>query len=329
MNSDLAITESTAIRLFEANEIDKILFEIEKEVRSFVPVLDSVKGRKEIASLARKVSASKVVLFNAGKALTKEWKDKAKLVDESKRVLTTRLDALRDEVRKPLTDYENAEKAKNEADKLVKQIETDYQEATSINDLINRERAIEEKERIAREKEESERLEREKIAYEQKIKDDAIIEEQRKQETENLRLKQEAQNKIDEAKRIEAEAIAEKERLKREKIESENQKRLDDKRIEKERIEALEKAETDKQNAILKAQEDARIESERIEKVRLAKIEDERIKTERIASDKTHRKEINNNAVFALVNNGFSRDDSKKIVTLIAKNIISHVTINY
>ena len=38
-----------------------------------------------------------------------------KQIDESRRIVRERLDALKDEVRKPLTDWENAESARKDA----------------------------------------------------------------------------------------------------------------------------------------------------------------------------------------------------------------------
>ena len=54
----------------------------------------------------------------------------------------------------------------------------------------------------------------------------------------------------------------------------------------------------------------------------------EREKLEREKNIK-HTKEINQQALKAFVANGFSEDDAKKIITLIAKKSIPFITINY
>jgi hypothetical protein len=92
--------------------IDPLLVRIETEVRSHVADLTSKKGRDAIASLAFKVSKSKTALDTAGKALTETQKREIKTVDDARKKIRDRLDVLRDEARKPLTDWENAEAEK-------------------------------------------------------------------------------------------------------------------------------------------------------------------------------------------------------------------------
>jgi len=95
-------------------QIDPILARIEAEVRSHAPDLTTDKGRKAIASLAYKVSQSKTALDNAGKKLTEDQKQAIAAVDAARKKIRDRLDALRDEARKPLTDWEAAEEARAE-----------------------------------------------------------------------------------------------------------------------------------------------------------------------------------------------------------------------
>ena len=95
-------------------QIDPILARIEAEVRSHAPDLSTDKGRKAIASLAYKVSQSKTALDNAGKSMTEAQKKEIAAVDAARKKIRDRLDALRDEARKPLTDWEAAEDARAE-----------------------------------------------------------------------------------------------------------------------------------------------------------------------------------------------------------------------
>jgi len=95
-------------------QIDPILARIEAEVRSHAPDLSTDKGRKAIASLAYKVSQSKAAMDNAGKKLTEDQKQAIAAVDAARKKIRDRLDALRDEARKPLTDWEAAEDARAE-----------------------------------------------------------------------------------------------------------------------------------------------------------------------------------------------------------------------
>ena len=74
--------------------------------------LETEKGRKAIASMAYKVARTKTAIDDAGKRLNEEARAKINAVDESRREIRAQLDALKDEVRKPLTEWEQAEEAR-------------------------------------------------------------------------------------------------------------------------------------------------------------------------------------------------------------------------
>ena len=59
--------------------------------------------------------------------------------------------------------------------------------------------------------------------------------------------------------------------------------------------------------------------------------EAQKIEREKLEREKNlkHTKDINQQALKAFVDNGFSEDDAKKIITLIAKKSIPFITINY
>lgn len=95
--------------LFKPDTMTNVLATITSVVREHVADVTTERGRKEIASLAMRVSKSKVVIDNAGKGLVEDWKKQASAVDKERKRARDTLDALRDECRKPLTDYEAAE----------------------------------------------------------------------------------------------------------------------------------------------------------------------------------------------------------------------------
>lgn len=115
--TDLVVIEKqNAMAVFTTKEqLDPLIEAIEKEARSLVPDVTTKKGRDAIASMAHKVARSKTYIDNAGKDLVAELKALPKQIDESRRIVRERLDALKDEVRKPLTDWENAESARKDA----------------------------------------------------------------------------------------------------------------------------------------------------------------------------------------------------------------------
>jgi len=103
--------EVTPLEVFtESTVIDSLLDKIKAQARGLVPDLSTKKSRQEIASMAYKVSQSKTMIDNAGKELVKGWKQKAKQVDIARKKTREALDSLRDEVRQPLTEWEEAEK---------------------------------------------------------------------------------------------------------------------------------------------------------------------------------------------------------------------------
>ena len=97
--------------------IDPLIARIEAEVRAHVPDTSTNKGREAIKSLAYKVSRSKTVLDEAGKALNEDARKQINLVDASRKNIRDRLDALRDEARAPLVAWEEAEAARQERNK--------------------------------------------------------------------------------------------------------------------------------------------------------------------------------------------------------------------
>jgi hypothetical protein len=330
--TDLVVIEKkNAMAVFTSNDqLDPLIEAIEKEARSLVPDVTTKKGRDAIASMAHKVARSKTYIDNAGKDLVAELKALPKQIDESRRIARERLDALKDEVRRPLTEWEAeqeriaAEKAAEEerlrieaAEKaaleaLKKQIETDHEMALLMNKDIDRERA-----------DKAVEAERQRIAHEEEIKRQA--EEKAKREAEEKhRAEMEA------SARREAEERAAKERAERERIEAQQ-------RAERERIAAEQKAAADKQAAIdaerRKAHEEAdriRREAEQREQARLA---EEKRKAEELArreADVNHRKAIGTDIVKALqANTTLTRDQAIEVLSAIKDGKIPHTGISY
>ena len=110
------LTDLTAVEVFdsEGKRLEQILAEIETHARALVPDVSTAKGRKEIASTANKVARSKTYLDGLGKDFVAGLKAQAGQVDARRRHLRERLDALKTEVRRPLTELEEAEAARQQ-----------------------------------------------------------------------------------------------------------------------------------------------------------------------------------------------------------------------
>lgn len=107
------ITPQTALALFTDKEkYSEFYSRIKAETDKFVPDLTSKKGRDAIATEARKVVTAKTTLEKAGKGLVEEWRAKTNVVTSARIEMVNELDALAKEVRKPLTEWEEAEAAR-------------------------------------------------------------------------------------------------------------------------------------------------------------------------------------------------------------------------
>lgn len=315
----VVLEKVNAIEVFTGPEgIEKILRDIEGKVAAFTPDTTTVKGRKEIASMAYKVSQSKTLLDSLGKELVAEWKAQSAKVDASRKVARDRLDELRDRTRQPLTEWEEAEAARIEAERLVEELRKAEEEAWDEHDLFLRQKEIEAKEaelaRIEAErlaKEEAERKERERQEHEERIRKEA--EGRAKREAEEA-----ARQKILEAERKEREAKEAAERAEREKME------------------AARRAKEEQERAVREAEEKARLEAERKERERLEREAAERRERERLeaearrkAADVEHRRMVNQEALAALVKVGLTETKAKEVVKAIAGGLIPRVGITY
>ncbi|HIG2982537.1 TPA: hypothetical protein ACYE41_002612 [Klebsiella pneumoniae] len=318
---DLVVIEKkNAMAVFTNNDqLDPLIEAIEKEARSLVPDVTTKKGRDAIASMAHKVARSKTYIDNAGKDLVAELKALPKQIDESRRVVRERLDALKDEVRRPLTEWEaeqeriKAEKAMNALHaealamnedfdrQLAARIESDHEMALLMNDAFDREQA-----------DKAAEAERQRIAHEEEIKRLAAAAAARE-------VEQRAQREREEAAHREAVLKAQAEQA------------------ERDRIAAEQKAEAEKKAAVeaerRKAQEEAdriRREAEQREQARLAEEKRKADEQARREADVKHRKAVGTEIVKALMaNTSLTRDQAIEVLTAVKDGRIPHTGISY
>lgn len=101
--------ELNPLVVFGRGGVDDILHKITEEVRTQETDISTPAGRMAVASLAYKIARSKTALDDMGKALVAGWKERAAAVDTERRRIREALDALKEEVRKPLTDWEQTD----------------------------------------------------------------------------------------------------------------------------------------------------------------------------------------------------------------------------
>lgn len=113
--NEVALTvekELALVVLTDGAQFDAFYAKVKAETDAHVPDVTTAKGREAIKSLAFKVTKTKTAIDNAGKLLTEEWRTQTQKVDASRKAIRDKLDALRDEVRRPLTEWEEAEEGR-------------------------------------------------------------------------------------------------------------------------------------------------------------------------------------------------------------------------
>jgi len=291
----------------DVESLDRILESIKAKVMAFVPDISTAKGRKEIASLAYKVSQSKIWLDKQRKSLVADWKEKSKKVDLSGKKARDYLDNLRDDVRAPLTRWEAAEEERKRKESEAIQYAADWEEALKEDEVYNlkKQLAIIEEARIAKEKEEREETERKQKEA------DRIEREKRIDEEAKKKAEKEAE------KRIEAERIATAEKIANERLRAEQEaQRVEQARLAE--IKELErKAEAEKQAIIRKQKEKDQKEADRIEAEKGRQ------------ANKEHQRKINARAKTSLISLGATDSLAEAIIREIALGNIKDIKIVY
>ncbi len=317
---DLTVIEikpEQAPTLYRAGGLDAYLEQIRQAVNE-VPDLTTKKGRDRVASLAAQVSRSKTAIEKPGREYLKRLKEAVRPAEAEIKRFVDACDELRDATRKPLTEWEaeqeriKAEEAMNALHaealamnedfdrQLAARIESDHEMALLMNDAFDREQA-----------DKAAEAERQRIAHEEEIKRLAAAAAARE-------VEQRAQREREEAAHREAVLKAQAEQA------------------ERDRIEAMQKAEADKQAAIeaerRKAQEEAdriRREAEQREQARLAEEKRKAEEESRRAADVEHRRGINTAAVQALINQGIPHEWAKACIIAVALGKVPATTIKY
>lgn len=342
--TDLAVVQTLKAEVvFAPGGVEALIERVAAECRAFKADISTKTGRDAIASFAYKVARSKTAIDKLGKDLAADLKKQTAAIDAERRRAWDAIESLQVEVRKPLTDWENADKTRIDAhEKAIAEIQAllDFggQEAAAdqikarIEALAARparewqefvDKASEavlyvgkrledmHAASVTREAERAElaRLRADQVAREQRERDEKIAAEA----AERARTEAEAKAKS-EADEAAARATAEQQRVEREKAAAEERAR---------------KAEADVKAAAERAERDrvAAVEAER-KRAADAKAADEAAAAAREA-DKKHRAKINNEALAAIVAAGASEDIGKAIIAAIAQGKVPHVKISY
>lgn len=106
------ISEDKAPAIYGTNILNRYVEAARAEVAGEVVDLTTRKGRERIASLAAQVSRSKTAVEKPGREYLKRIKEQPKVIEAELREFVQQMDALRDEVRAPLNEWQAREDAR-------------------------------------------------------------------------------------------------------------------------------------------------------------------------------------------------------------------------
>ncbi|MFY2608956.1 hypothetical protein [Achromobacter ruhlandii] len=352
----------TALQVYsKPGGLEPWLDKIRAEVSGHVPDLTTKKGREAIASLAFKVRKVKTALDGLGKEQVDRLKEIPKKIDAERLRMRTALDALAEEVRAPLTEWEAAEEARQQRHqqgiewfrlRADEHRDLDAAELRATLEQVNAQavdasweeyeaeahrvkaraldaltQALAAREKHDAEQAELARLRAAEAEREQKEREERIAREAAERAQREAEAR--AQAERDAAARREAEALAAAETA-----------RLNAELAEQRRIAAEQQAELDRQAAAAREREAAAQAEQRARQAaeQAAAAERQRIADEQAAAaaeaarreeDMAHKAAINRAALDAFVQGGMPEDCAKQAIKLIAKGQIPNIRITY
>lgn len=330
----IAIEQPEIIEAFKVEGGTKALFgRVSENARSVVFDMSVKKDRESLKSFAYSLARIKTTVDNHGKELVSGIKQQAALIDADRKFWRDSMELLQDEIRKPLTDFEQAEKdrvAKHEnsierikssahwyVDTMLSELQQslDWLENHLVIDSSYEE--YEEAAKLA--KYEAIELLRKGIADREKY-------EAEQAELERLRLAEQARLQREHEERIAREAAEKATR------EAEEKARFEAERVQREKLESEQREarlKVEKEAAELRAAQAAENERKRIEAEQVAKAEAERKAAEAREADQAHKKLICSEALKGLTDLGVSVDQGKAILNAINKGLVPHVSIKF
>lgn len=324
--------------------------EVESKARSQAKECDpsTEAGRKDLISIAYNVSKTKTGLVSLGKGLTETARAQIKLINGECNTIESRFDDLRDEIRKPVTEFENKEKDRVsghedalaelglicrylDAGDTVYAIEGAMAKIVYLLNLRKWEEFEPRASKIV--SEDTERMTALKIKVETANAEKAELErlrkadEERQQKEHDERIAKEA---ADQAK-AKAEEKAEAERIEaQDTLDAANAKAAREKEAADQAMRDAEHREEqalrEKEAAEVRAAKATQDEKDRVAQVK----KDEDAATEKRESNQKYKAGINNKALVALCNNaGLSKDQAKAVVIAISSGKIPNIKIAY
>lgn len=342
--------KETALQVFtDTAKLDALLDQVRQKLSGIVYDMSTAKGRDQCRADAFRVARSKSALEKIGAAVSAEQKEIPKQIDAGRRYAKEALEKIQEQVREPLTVWEQAEEARVQAHKdaieCIAAFVTDCgQFAESARSAIAAIEAIsigpeweEFETEAARAKDKALTNLRDTLAAREKY-------EAEQAELAKLRAEAEERRQRDERERIAKEAADQATREAETKAQVERDAAA---KREADAKAAQAKAEQDAKDAVERQQQaEERAEAEKLaaaerarqaaEAARLAEVQRQADEAARIAADarkreadKAHKGRINRAALAAFIAGGMPEECAKLAVTMIAKGEIPAIRISY
>lgn len=345
------VSRDPGIVLLDNEKFDAFYARMKAETDKLVPDTSTAKGRDEIRSMAARVTRAKTAIDKARLALTKQWRDQVKMANDAGKVIEERLDALAEEVRKPLTEWEEAEKARTaECQAIIAELRTAAIITAEDTSATVRERGnkvwhtVLDPERFGDMMAEAAEAKEHAITALKAALARLTKEEADRAELERLRAEAAERERIEAERRAAEEAEqrrraaeqAERERIERAKLEAaEAAAREAEEKAHREQ-EERERAHADalaaERRRAEEAERSAQAERERIEAEEAARVaEEKRLAAEQAAreADRAHRSKIMGEAKAAIMNCGAEEPVAKAIVLAIVNGNVPHVLLRF
>lgn len=370
MTEEVITEESTSTALVELPKADAVsvfmnpeithhlLARIRQEALTLVPDVSTAVGRSQIRQMAVKIAKTKTYIDGIGKEIVDDMKSLPKRIDAGRKEFRDYLDALKEEVRRPLTEWEAeqerikaeklaVERAEQERKEAIQRAITAYQQAplqaigktadeigAVMDGLVEPDDAIF-GDRFP------EALEAYHTAVDQlaKMRSTAEVVEARQREERDRQVAEEAARKArEESEQKILQAKLDAERAEREKQAAEQRAREAEEarqRAEKEAAERAEKAKREAEEAATRAAAEAERRAEEARQQERARQEAEARATaeeeQRRAADLENRKRIHHEVLASIraVCPSITEDQGKEIVRALARKQINHVSITY
>jgi colicin import membrane protein len=329
--TDLIVIEQITPEVFKGVGIEELIKSVKVKVKAFQGDVTTDAGRKDIASFAYKIARSKTAVDDIGKEEVAQYKQISKVIDDKRKLFRDAMDAFKDEVRKPLTDFENAEKER--VDRHKNNI-TEIQNGGNFTQQNWQEINLEAMQERLKEVEEDLNLEWQefKPIAEQSIKEAAekirtAIERRKDYDAERAELAKLRQEQVEREQKEREQRIA-KEATERAQREAEEKAKEVAAKVEAERLQALREKEI-AEIRIKEAEARAQREIEEAKAQEQRRIELEKAEVARREADLKHKSRIFAEIKDGLKIIGICEAESQKLIEAIHGGAIPHLTIKF